>query len=135
MGAQAPTRNKNMFGINGSQNLFGVGDALAAAGSIGGSLITAKANEKATQMSIDWERERATNAHQWEVQDLKAAGLNPILSAGGSGATTSGVAAPQVPDYSQALTRAVDITTQRLNQIITAKKAEAEMKNITAWLS
>lgn len=28
----------------------------------------------------------AKNAHQWEIQDLKRAGLNPILSAGGQGA-------------------------------------------------
>lgn len=112
--------------------MFGISDILSAAGSIGGAMITAKANEKATQMSIDWERERATNAHQWEVQDLKNAGLNPILSAGGSGAATSGVAAPQVPDYGQAVTRALDVVTNRLNQVITAKKAEAEIRNTNA---
>lgn len=47
-----------------------------------------KANSAISANSIAFEREKAQNAHQWEVEDLRKAGLNPILSAGGSGAST-----------------------------------------------
>lgn len=36
------------------------------------------------------QKEAMQNAHQWEIADLKAAGLNPALSAGGNGASTGG---------------------------------------------
>lgn len=34
-----------------------------------------------------YEKQAAQSAHQWEIADLEKAGLNPILSAGGSGAS------------------------------------------------
>lgn len=43
-------------------------------------------NAKEAQKNRDWQEYMAKNAHQFEVEDLIKAGLNPVLSAGGQGA-------------------------------------------------
>lgn len=52
----------------------------AAIGAVGG-ILGNKSSAKEAQKSRDTSIEVAKNSHQWEVADLKAAGLNPILSA------------------------------------------------------
>lgn len=76
----------------------GFGSAAGSfAGSVGSGLIGYFGQKKANEANINLARdqmafqERMSNtAHQREVDDLRAAGLNPILSAGGGASTPSG---------------------------------------------
>lgn len=107
-----------------------IGGGLSGLGGIGSSALSANAAAKAQKQQIAWERERAQNAHQWEVMDLINAGLNPILSAGGQGAATGGISAP-MPDFSGIANAGQNM----FNTMLTAqqtKNAEAERDNINA---
>lgn len=53
----------------------------------GNQAASSKRNLLLFQAQKDWEKTKMQSAHQWEVEDLHKAGLNPILSLGGQGAT------------------------------------------------
>lgn len=71
-----------------------LGGALSVVGSLVGARMQNSASERFQQTSINASRESMLNRHQWEVEDLKKAGLNPILSATNSAGGTINASAP-----------------------------------------
>lgn len=67
--------------------LGSIGGAIGGlVGGILGSNSSAAKAKRQWEREQSWQEEQIRNAHQWEMEDLKAAGINPALTAGGSGA-------------------------------------------------
>ncbi len=76
-----------------------LGSALLGGGlSIFGGERRNKAQTRMAGRQMDFQERMSNTAHQREILDLKAAGLNPILSAGGAGASSPGGAMPIIQD-------------------------------------
>lgn len=95
---------------------------VAAAGAqVVGDVWSASSSRKEAQKNRDFQERMSGTAHQREVEDLIAAGLNPALSAmRGGGASTPSGAVAQVPDYGGSVGRGV-------NTALALKRQKAEI--------
>lgn len=81
---------------------------------IGGDLLTGSLAGSAAKDQMRFQERMSSTAHQREVADLRAAGLNPILSGtGGAGSSTPSGAMAQVPEYGAGARQSSMLAAQR----------------------
>lgn len=90
----------------------------ALLGNLAGSVIGGLFSSKQASDNRSFQERMSSTAHQREVSDLRAAGLNPILSAtGGSGSSTPSGAMASLPDMSHMGSSAFQAEqTKKMNQ-------------------
>ncbi len=93
---------------------------LSAGASYLGAKMQNKANIKASQKQMDFQREMSSTAYQRSMADMKKAGLNPILAYSKGGASTPGGA--QIP--------AVNELEGSVQSAQAARRLSAELSNL-----
>ncbi|QCQ85018.1 DNA pilot protein [Blackfly microvirus SF02] len=110
----------------------------ALIGSIGGSLVSGlfgssaqkkanKTNIQLQQKQLDWQERMANTEWQRGVEDMKAAGLNPMLAYSQGGASSPNVSAATV-NPEDGLARGISSASEKAMAILAMKQTEANIE-------
>jgi hypothetical protein len=125
--------------------MIGTGTAMLASAGIGagasllggsmmqqGQLASNKMQYKQAYKNRKFQERMSSTAHQREVEDLKKAGLNPMLSAMGSGSSTPSGAMAQSTAETGEGEGLIGAGEQILNSAIATKTLKQDLKNLKA---
>ena len=113
---------------NGGGTGFDLGDAVGIGGSFGLNEITTSAQQQAAKQVRRFSKKQRGTAYQVAVQDLKAAGLNPIIAAGATPTSGLGITQAQVSDYAGAVAGGSRAASAAKQQRLSAKLNEQQRK-------
>lgn len=111
-------------------------DAGAMAGSLGGAVISGLFNTHMAGNQMSFQERMSSTAHQREVADLRAAGLNPVLSANAGASTPAGATTEIDNPFTAAMSSAMQSkelgSKLSVNEAVAAASKAAAAKDLTA---
>lgn len=103
-----------------------IGAGISALGSLVGGRMQQNTSQEMAQEQMEFQERMSSTAHQRQVEDLRAAGLNPILSTRLGGASSPAGAMGTAVDFVGNATRA------GVSTALAAQANEAQIENIRA---
>lgn len=106
------------------------GGAVSAMGSDKANRDMMKFNARQAALNRSWMEKMSNSAHQREIKDLRKAGLNPILSAGGQGASVGSSSAASVGHLANVGEAAVEGASTAMKASNDAVEASAKLDRL-----
>jgi len=112
---------------------FPIAAALMAGGTVVGQHLANRENKRAAQAQIAFQRDMSNTSYVRGMQDMKNAGLNPILAGKMGGASTPGGASYQAKNIMEGAANSAQsaMQTKQLSQQVDITGKSARFANIT----
>jgi hypothetical protein len=112
---------------------MGLGSALAiAGGSIAGSVVSGLFNARQASKNRDFQERMSNTSYQRAVNDMRRAGLNPILAAKQGGASTPAGAMANMPDLGSSAASGMQAAIASEKLPFEVQKLDAEVDKLVA---
>lgn len=96
---------------------------------LAGTYLTNQMQKREAEKQRVFQKQASDTAHQREVKDLRAAGLNPIISAGGSGASTPSGAQASLQDMGKSISSGISNAIARRKMVADVRYTTAQAKS------